>query len=335
MLKKESIYLKLIYISYIFIDILTYLYYLWIDEAEELIFLVSLKIIIISSIFCIIYTFIKIDLNINLINMHKCQKIFFNLFICSNYLLVITIFICRSLLDWFYTIGAYYEYRQICPFTLSNNETQHEERVCKLYNIYNNSRYKYQYICSYKAFIEEKKNYDGMDMMICIPKIRDNTKNNIIEKFTKEHPSKTLYYCSRINRLKKNNYIKDEYCNKKINIPLLFFFIHLIYYYLFYLHFKFIINIYENSDIYLIEEQYNNSDFSSDTATQCSENNINNGSSYIKQDDKNIIVENNKVYEVEVNIKNFAENKNNMEQIINSEENSINENMNDTNINFK
>ena len=45
-------------------------------------------------------------------------------------------------------------YLQECPFLFKSELIPHkildyEKRRCELYNIYNNSRYKYQYICSY------------------------------------------------------------------------------------------------------------------------------------------------------------------------------------------
>ena len=45
-------------------------------------------------------------------------------------------------------------YLQECPFLFKSDLIPHkildyEKRRCELYNIYNNSRYKYQYICSY------------------------------------------------------------------------------------------------------------------------------------------------------------------------------------------
>ena len=205
--------------------------------------------------------------------------------------------------------------------------------MCKLYNIYNNSRYRYQYICSYKA---KKLTYDDLDKIICIPKVKNNTNNDIIEKFSLEHKNKKLYYCSRNKRPKKDEFIKDEYCNKTINTPILFFFSDCICYIILLIYHYPPFHTIETFFSYtgLNEEQNNNPRSISDVETQYSEKNINN-IPYIQQDDKNIILENNKEYEVEVNIKNFMENKDIAKQIMNSEENSIGENINDSNINFK
>ena len=40
-----------------------------------------------------------------------------------------------------------------CHFTINEPYINlHHKRICDLYNINNNSRYKYQYICSYNSF---------------------------------------------------------------------------------------------------------------------------------------------------------------------------------------
>jgi len=309
MLNKESFYLKLIYISYIFIDVISLLYCLWVENLAKVIFLISTIILIIIYIFSIIYIYIKIDLDINLIKNNKCQRLFRKLFIFLNVILIPPIVISRTLLNVTINLPGYYEYLKDCPFTLFYNESHHEDRVCQLYNINNNSRYKFRYICSYNASNYQKNIiYDGLDKMKCIPKVKNINNYDIINKFSKVYKNRKLFYCNRMNKPKKNNYIKDEYCNKKINIPILFFYIHFIYYALLCYH---VIILLILDDIYLQyiclnEEQNNNSEAS----THYGENNINN-ISFKKEVDKNIIVEKNEVYNIEVNIKNFVKIKEN------------------------
>ena len=310
MFNKESLYLKLIYIIFIFIDSISLPYCLWVEKTAKVLFLISTIILIIINIFSLIYIYIKIDLDINLVNSNKCQRLILNLFIFFNVLLIPLIEFCRILLNISINLPGYDEYLKDCPFTLLYNETHHEDRVCQLYNIYNNSRYKYRYICSYNAFNYQKNPiFDNLDIIKCIPKLK-NINNNIINKFSKIYNNKQLFYCSRINKPKKNNYIKDEYWNKKVNIPTLFFFIHFIYYALLCYQVKILLilnNLYLQY-IGLNEEQSNN--FNSEASTQYIENNINN-ISFNKEADKNIIVENNEVYNIEVSIKHFAEMKEN------------------------
>ena len=46
-------------------------------------------------------------------------------------------------------ISKFKEYRKECPFNIKFNTVY--EKKCELFNINTNSRYKYQYICSYDA----------------------------------------------------------------------------------------------------------------------------------------------------------------------------------------
>ena len=114
-----------------------------------------------------------------------------------------------------------------CPFTLSQeltkyNETLYGKRRCELYNINKNSRYKYQYICSYNASkgFKNDKTKDGLNTILCVNKTENIEGNNIINIFNQvfnneENDMNELFYCSRIDEPKKDEYIKDEYCNEE------------------------------------------------------------------------------------------------------------------------
>ena len=93
-----------------------------------------------------------------------------------------------------------------------SNELEEIEEMPRLrrngININTNSRYKYQYICS----------YDASNDFSLSKKIKNNTiictraktsKNNNIE-------SNKIYYCSRTNIPKNNTYINIKYCNNNI-----------------------------------------------------------------------------------------------------------------------
>ena len=335
MYNKDSIYLKLIYLIYFFIELITLLFDPPVDELTKLILFVISLIVLITSIFSIIYTFIKVDLNLNIIKNRKCQKLFLYLFYSLNYItLIITIF------RYPYDVSAISEfdiYFKYCPFTLSYNESHYEEKVCDLYNITYNSRYKYQYICSYDAYAYKSslnnKTYDRLDSMICIPKKTNIINNEVINKFNKLYNITKQFYCSRINKPKKHEFIKDEYCNKGIDVHIFIAYFHLIYIVLYPFQFKF---GYELNNIrYIGLFEVNNNNINSDNETHCGDNNLNN-ISFNKEPDKNIIVENHEVYDIEVNIKNFYENevKKNQNQIINSEENSQKNDINDSEIEF-
>ena len=83
----------------------------------------------------------------------------------------------------------------------------------------------------------------------------------------------------------------------------------------------------EHNNNRLIEEQRHN-DFES--STRCDEENPNN-ISFKKEKDRNIIVEDNQEYSIEVDIKNFEENEEKLKQKTNIEESTLENILNDSN----
>ena len=136
-----------------------------------------------------------------------------------------------------------------CPFTINEPYANlHYKRRCELYNINNNSRYKYQYICSYDSFedfgYEYKTYYNGKvaytaksdkkikreiedEFMQCVPVKSVIFDNEIVNSFNEEYLNEEKHYCGRTNQPKKNNYVKDKECNNntKKNLFILFLFI--------------------------------------------------------------------------------------------------------------
>ena len=144
----------------------------------------------------------------------KTKFIFFLLFfslICGNFAI--------SLNYSFYT-----KYKIICPFTMKDiNLKSHLKRRCEFYNLNSNSRYSYQYICSYnpkddfKKLILTKDEYDEenkLELIRCILVKNLLNDNNIINEFDKEYDDIDKYYCSLIYEPKKNNYINYKECDK-------------------------------------------------------------------------------------------------------------------------
>ena len=144
----------------------------------------------------------------------KAKFIFFLLFfslICGNFAI--------SLNYSFYT-----KYKIICPFTMKDiNLKSHLKRRCEFYNLNSNSRYSYQYICSYnpkddfKKLILTKDEYDEenkLELIRCILVKNLLNDNNIINEFDKEYDDIDKYYCSLIYEPKKNNYINYKECDK-------------------------------------------------------------------------------------------------------------------------
>ena len=88
-----------------------------------------------------------------------------------------------------------------------------------------NSRYKYNYICSYNAYkvFKYDKTDDGLDKLICIPVKNIINNNDVINNFINEYKDNRNYYCSRIDKPRKNKYIKSEYGNGKVDTSFIFF----------------------------------------------------------------------------------------------------------------
>ena len=130
-----------------------------------------------------------------------------------------------------------------CPYLLNKLDYNfHLERRCELYNINNNSRYSYQYICSYdsskdflykdfhkikpKNLIEEIK----PQYVICVPVKSLKSENKIIKQFINIYKNSNNYYCSRTNKPEEYNYACIEDCNNKLkHIYLIIFLVMLIF----------------------------------------------------------------------------------------------------------
>ena len=213
-----------------------------------------------------------------------------------------------------------------CPFTLSQeltkyNETLYGKRRCELYNINKNSRYKYQYICSYNASkgFKNDKTKDGLNTILCVNKTENIEGNNIINIFNQvfnneENDMNELFYCSRIDEPKKDEYIKDEYCNEENDsyssvqlLVIVFDFISFLHRSLITALAKNIVNKVQNlvlelrRDINLIVDQDEND-------TEDDEPNSND-TSFHEEEDQNIILEDHIQYDVNANINDFNSNE--------------------------
>ena len=105
------------------------------------------------------------------------------------------------------------EFRKECPFNIKFNENY--EKRCELFNINTNSRYKYQYICSYDAstdFSLSKK--IANNEIICVK--AKTPINYIVSKNIANNLSNNIYYCSRTDIPFNSTYINIKYCNNNI-----------------------------------------------------------------------------------------------------------------------
>ena len=217
---------QLIFIIYIIILGLISMHNIYTSKLLKNMFYINIILACLFSIYDIIYIFFAPNIKILFYLKHnKCFRNTKNIFSHSlDIILILNNFIIC--INGFNRIN-YGSYITNCPFTFNTNITTFNQsiygnRICELYNINNNSRYKYQYICSYNASDDFKsdKTKDGFDKIVCLSKIHNIDGNDIINAFNsvydiKDKNESNLFYCSRIDEPKKNEYIKDEYCNKE------------------------------------------------------------------------------------------------------------------------
>jgi len=216
----------------------------------------------------------------------------------------------------YYNNKRFDTYINYCPFTLSsdlfpNNSSYFETKRCQLYNIYNNSRYKYQYICSYNPYedLKNEKTKDGLQKIQCAPKINDQNSIKIIDEFIKIYKNKNiieLFYCNLVEMPIKNEFVTKKICNNKgglyHRIYSLFLITHIID-----LIFKFLyVNLVNYMQAKIEEEILNliervNRIKEENCSTDNDESNSNNVS-FIEEDEINMIVENNTVHNLDMNI---------------------------------
>ncbi len=315
----EKILCLLFLIIYLIIFGAISIYTIWSSKLLQSLFYILFIPLILISIFGIIYIYITFNLKpLFIINHLTFFKYAFSLFKLEKSILIILL----SSLNFIYVYNKsdYGNYIKNCPFTfdsdlISFNESIYEKRRCELYNINMNSRYKYQYICSYNASenFENDKTKDGFDKIICIPKINDINGNEIIIKFKKIYNDKNkndsdLFYCSRIDKPEKDEYIKEKFCNMENNLPsiinYLFDFLFIFYYADHFLSKR----LYKELAKNLIEvvRYINSLHDKEDSDTEYDESNSNN-SSFNEEETTNIILENHTMSNVDVNIKDYIE----------------------------
>ena len=318
---------KFIFLIYILLDIFALIFCKWLNTPIKAIIYTSVILTFITSVYLSIHFYITFDLKFKCNNCTKCYNFFYGLSILSN----IIILLITGIKPFIMLSNINYNYLRECPFTIKSNldknkVSYNEKRRCELYNIYTNSRYKYQYICSYDAYEDFKNNKteDGLNKVICVQKVKSIKDNDIINQFVelyKKQDINTFFYCSRIYKPVNDKNNEDEYCNMNVYILYFFSILYFLNIILYLYHLTLFDDIYYGNN--LVEEQRPNIDLDeSDRSTECGDGKIND-ISFHKEIDKNIIVENHEEYSIEVNIKNFFENEEKLKQGQFIEESSI------------
>ena len=220
--------------------------------------------------------------------------------------------------------AKYQTYLKNCPYTLSNLDYNlNLERRCELYNINNNSRYSYQYICSYNSSSElmftesTKKTYKKLTKDIkdnyvqCIP-VKTLINNSVISLFNEHYKDK--FYCSRTNLPSDYTFINNKYCNDKVRKNIIRYIFYPICYcqilYIEFLVFYLIIkkNIHYLNDIDNIN-QHINFYINSNNSTREDDKSNRNNNDYIPQRTRNIIINNKTEIPIKENINNYYKTK--------------------------
>ena len=260
-------------------------------------------------------------------------------------------------------LSNFTKYFANCPFTITDKNYDYERR-CDLYNINSNSRYSYQYICSYDSSIYFKENNKKKinekikpGYIICNELKTLISDNNVINLFNEKYKKKK-YYCSRTDRPKKYSFAKDKDCKKAKNVFMIIFSI-LPYTQILFLilKMKYIKKIHRNDirDRMMIHRRLNNENYIrirelvnfgrllnilrelininpdtfSNSSTEISENGNNHENNNENNDvgnNRNIIIENDVEYDIQTNINDLSPNK--------KENKKLNVNVDEMNISF-
>ena len=221
-------------ISFIFI-ILNAIFTIWTHISLQILFYIG--IFALCSV-CIFFIFIETSL---------CDKYLKNLKYKLEKDISLSLLINIYLIFYFFIIFSinffrFDEFIINCPFYLDKLEySLNFERRCELYNINYNSRYSYQYICSYYSSLEfdeinikKHKQEIKPNKVICII-INELIDNDVINNFKDVYNKKDNYYCSRTNMPQENDYsfAKAKDCTKeKYDLMFLLYLLYLLYLFL-------------------------------------------------------------------------------------------------------
>ena len=338
-MNKQKIFIKFIilFIGLIFYShlILTLFYTIWISKPILISYYICFYSLTTCYFFIIILEFPYLG--------HKISQLIKGLGI-SIYFTFFFIMILFEIILLSVNLIKYSNYWRDCPYTLNESyENFHHKRRCELYNINNNSRYKYQYICSYNTNNDlgyELKFYTFNKVVVIfkeekklIEKIKNNyiqcvlfnsiiLNNTVVDLFNKEYLNDKKYYCGRTNQPKKNNYVEEKECNNKSKKNIFYFFyimcflqiIYVVCFCLYIIYFVLEFNNYEGNN----QNRISNINDKSVSSTNISDKN-NDNINFKRLNTRNIIYINKREITINKDIKNISQdisNKINSNEII-------------------
>ena len=199
-----------------------------------------------------------------------------------------------------------------CPFVIDDvNYKDHIRRRCDLYDRNFNSRYSYQYICSYDPSNDFKyllSHEIKPDNIVCLKYNNSIKNNNITKSFINVYKKEKIFYCGRTNKPKKYSNVKPKNCSDSKYRQMLAFII------LAYLRILFVGWLYCMVYLYPLEENPNmipdmvNISRKSTIESEISKENEN----FEAKKTVNIIIEQKKAFIVDVNIQDLEPKDNNI-----------------------
>ena len=310
--------LKIIWIMNIYIffsDIFTIIATVWVSTKIKILFFFYFCFSCIHF-FCISYIVINFVLHKVNCLLHKIiSKVPLLLLLSKKF------FIFEILLLYINSL-KFNDYFINCPYLFKDiNDKSSLERICELYNIGSNSRYKYQYVCSYdssKDFIMKLKATIRPNSIICVRISIITMINDILTNFNEENIYYT-YYCHRTNQPSVYSFDKtNKYCKRKVNM---FLYISIFLIYIRIIYFFIIIKILKkmainqnireiNNLLRFLSINLNNNNMNTSNSTKVTENEQQNGNNeeFVRNNTRNVVIENNQEFSINYDIGDKGEN---------------------------
>lgn len=348
-IKKCSLILTIIGLCFFLFDILTLALSIWTTKAIRILYYIYFAFI---SIYYLFLFLSELSLNINFLNKIKET-------INKHIVFVTLIFFIINFLEFILlsiNVTKFMKFWKNCPYIMSDLDySLHYKRRCELYNIHNNSRYSYQYICSYDSskdfnYKSKLKEEVNPEIVRCVQVNNLIEDNEIIELFSNEYSKNNNYYCSRADKPEKYSFAKNKDCTRtkySLMVVFLFFSLFQIYFQIVYIkylklkynierrrNFHVRINRFRNERLHFGNERNNREDIEihhlinfgrllnlmrdlininlnnlsdSNCPTEVSVNQNRNNAhiNFERENTKNIVIENQKNYSIDSNIKNM------------------------------
>ena len=293
-------------------DIFTIIAIIWMSTKIKILFFFYFCFSCINF-FCISYLVINFILRKENCLLYKIISKFPLLLLLSKLFFIFEILILYA------NYLKFNEYFTNCPYLFKDlNNNSFDERRCDLYDIYSNSRYKYQYICSYdssKDYILKLKATIKLNSIICV-KIFDKTKSNdILVNLGLKNIDFYKYYCHRTNQPTVYSFDKtNKYCKKKVNafqwISIFLIYSRIIYFFIIIRILKKMAvnqNIRElNNLLRFLSVNLNNlnNNINTSNSTKVTENEQQNGNNeeFTRNNTRNVVIENNQEFSINYDI---------------------------------